>query len=110
MLNYYLVSKPVFIELLKDEVFVDYLNKFLTLPIFGQRSLYVLKTDEFIFEPNLTAKVKGVSVFSSFETSFMMLVDTLNKSILSTNPSRLATKKLFLTGCLKRGCHFSSDR
>ena len=55
--NNLLVSKSVFLELLKDEVFVDYLNKFLTLPVFGQRSIYVLKTDEFIFEPKLTAEV-----------------------------------------------------
>lgn len=47
------VSKESFENLLEDDVFVDYLNKFLALPVFGQRVVYRKKHDIFLFEPPL---------------------------------------------------------
>ena len=49
----YSVSKDAFEKLLEDDVFVDYLNKFLALPVFGQRVIYRKKHDTFLFEPPL---------------------------------------------------------
>ena len=52
-LTTFLVSKESFENLLEDDVFVDYLNKFLALPVFGQRVVYRKKHDIFLFEPPL---------------------------------------------------------
>ena len=41
------VNKASFEKLLQDDVFIDYLNKFLSLPIFGQRIIYRKKQETF---------------------------------------------------------------
>ncbi|KAF4111822.1 hypothetical protein G5714_006617 [Onychostoma macrolepis] len=39
--------------LLKDEVFVDFFNTFLSLPVFGQTPLYMLKQNKWLMWPNV---------------------------------------------------------
>uniref|UniRef100_A0A8C1QRP3 RGS domain-containing protein n=1 Tax=Cyprinus carpio TaxID=7962 RepID=A0A8C1QRP3_CYPCA len=39
--------------LLKDEVFVDFFNTFLSLPVFGQTPLYMLKENKWLMWPNV---------------------------------------------------------
>lgn len=46
VLNYILVNRSGFDNLLQDDVFVDYLNKFMALPVFGQRMIYRKKQDK----------------------------------------------------------------
>ena len=41
-----LVNRSGFDNLLQDDVFVDYLNKFMALPVFGQRMIYRKKQDK----------------------------------------------------------------
>ena len=45
-LNLFLVNRSGFDNLLQDDVFVDYLNKFMALPVFGQRMIYRKKQDK----------------------------------------------------------------
>jgi len=52
------INKASFEKLLQDDVFIDYLNKFLSLPIFGQRIIYRKKQDQFLFEPDLPEMAK----------------------------------------------------
>ncbi|XP_041913815.1 regulator of G-protein signaling protein-like isoform X1 [Alosa sapidissima] len=40
-------------ELLKDEVFVDFFNTFLNLPVFGQTPLYLLRDNKWILCPDI---------------------------------------------------------
>ena len=44
--KYVLVNRSGFDNLLQDDVFVDYLNKFMALPVFGQRMIYRKKQDK----------------------------------------------------------------
>jgi len=47
------INRSGFDNLLQDDVFVDYLNKFMALPVFGQRMIYRKKQDKFLFEPSV---------------------------------------------------------
>ena len=38
--NLILVNRSAFDNLMQDDVFIDYLNKFMSLPVFGQRAIY----------------------------------------------------------------------
>ena len=75
-LTIFSVSKESFENLLEDDVFVDYLNKFLALPVFGQRVVYRKKHDIFLFEPPLPEqedfKENGLT---QFKTKLVELVD-----------------------------------
>ena len=74
--NHFSVSKESFENLLEDDVFVDYLNKFLALPVFGQRVVYRKKHDIFLFEPPLPEqedfKENGLT---QFKTKLVELAD-----------------------------------
>ncbi|XP_068697043.1 regulator of G-protein signaling protein-like [Montipora foliosa] len=45
-------SKELFEKLLSDSIFVDYLNTFLSLPVFGKRFCYNREADNFSIEPS----------------------------------------------------------
>ncbi|KAK7154761.1 hypothetical protein R3I93_009651 [Phoxinus phoxinus] len=60
-------------SLLKDEVFVDFFNTFLSLPVFGQTPLYMLKDNKWLMWPNVSfAQVNAGAFLKWLETHRMV--------------------------------------
>ena len=51
--NSLLVPFEAFERLLEDDVFCDYFNKFCSLPLFGQRVVYVRSEQSFFLDPEM---------------------------------------------------------
>ena len=47
------VPFEAFERLLQDDVFCDYFNKFCSLPLFGQRVVYVRSEETFLLDPEM---------------------------------------------------------
>lgn len=60
-------------SLLEDEVFVDFFNTFLSLPVFGQTPLYMLKENKWLMWPNVSlAQVNAGAFLKWLETHRMV--------------------------------------
>ncbi|XP_038649450.1 regulator of G-protein signaling protein-like [Scyliorhinus canicula] len=52
-------GRPNFHELLKNDIFVDFLNTFLSLPVFGQIPIYIFKDRQWDLQPELPSDMRS---------------------------------------------------
>ncbi|XP_078263971.1 regulator of G-protein signaling protein-like [Rhinoraja longicauda] len=52
-------ARKIFPKLLHNNIFVDFLNTFLNLPVFGQTPVYILKDKSWEFQPELPSNQNG---------------------------------------------------
>ncbi|KAK9973087.1 hypothetical protein ABG768_023834 [Culter alburnus] len=83
--------------LLKDEVFVDFFNTFLSLPVFGLTPLYMLKDNKWLMWPNVPFAQVNTGVFLKWlETHRMVFfkqTELYHSFILCTEILEFASSK-----------------
>ncbi|XP_048056105.1 regulator of G-protein signaling protein-like isoform X2 [Megalobrama amblycephala] len=83
--------------LLKDEVFVDFFNTFLSLPVFGLTPLYMLKDNKWLMWPNVPfAQVNAGAFLKWLETNRMVFfkqTELYHNFILCTEILEFASSK-----------------